>query len=259
MEKHHFKNILMGLLTIVLLAGPAETVFAQRNKLQSQRRSDSKPVSRTIVKEKKHIKSKSNTSARKGVRKNSTKHEKSYTKKKTNKSNKNYSKNDNHSRKKDYRDSRKTRKSYTRDKNHAYKHNRPNRHYSNKKTWYRDHYRKPSWVDYRPHRYHYPRIGLHVSALPHGYISFRIGKLRFYSYHGVYYRYDPVMRVYVVINKPRIETWYTSTQWDRITLMDGSTIEGVYRYGDNEKVLFEVGDAMLEIPMSEIKVLTFSE
>jgi hypothetical protein len=43
-----------------------------------------------------------------------------------------------------------------------------------------------------------------------------------------------------------------------ITLVDGSTIEGVYLYTDNDIVFFEVGDALLEIPMNEIKILTLS-
>ena len=41
--------------------------------------------------------------------------------------------------------------------------------------------------------------------------------------------------------------------------MDGSTIEGVYLYSNNDMVFFEVGDALLEIPLREIKVLSFSE
>jgi hypothetical protein len=114
-------------------------------------------------------------------------------------------------------------------------------------------------VDYHRPGYRYPRIGMHVSVLPHGYISFVLGNLRFYAYGGVYYRYDPAIRAYIVVNKPLIETGYISATWDRIVLMDGSTVEGVYRYSDNDVVFFEVGDALLEIPMSEIKVLYLSE
>jgi hypothetical protein len=94
--------------------------------------------------------------------------------------------------------------------------------------------------------------------LPNGYFSIKINKIRFYAYRGVYYCYDPALRVYVVVNKPRIEFPYTSTTWDMITLVDGSTIEGVYLYTDNDIVFFEVGDALLEIPMNEIKILTLS-
>jgi hypothetical protein len=114
-------------------------------------------------------------------------------------------------------------------------------------------------VDYRRPGYRYPRLGMHVSVLPFGHISLVIGNHRFYTYRGTYYRYDPALRVYIVVNKPIIETRYTSATWDRIVLMDGSTIEGVYRYTDNDIVFFEVGNALLEIPVSEIDVLYLSE
>jgi hypothetical protein len=99
---------------------------------------------------------------------------------------------------------------------------------------------------------------MHVSILPRGYFSLQIGNFRFYAYRGVYYRYDPALRVYVVVHKPRIETWYTAATWDTVTLVDGSTIEGVYRYTENDIVFFEVGDALLEIPMSEIRLLSLA-
>jgi hypothetical protein len=99
---------------------------------------------------------------------------------------------------------------------------------------------------------------MHVSLLPAGFISFRIGHFRFYAYRGVYYRYDPALRVYVVVHKPRIETWYTASIWDTVTLVDGSTIEGVYLYTENNIVFFEVGDALLEIPISEVKILSLA-
>ena len=67
-----------------------------------------------------------------------------------------------------------------------------------------------------------------------------------------------MLRVYIVIDKPRIETWDSSVTWDSITLMDGSTIEGIYLYSDNDIVYFEVGNALLEIPMSEIKILSLA-
>ena len=48
-------------------------------------------------------------------------------------------------------------------------------------------------------------------------------------------------------------------KWDRITLVDGSRIEGSYISGDDRMVMFEVGNAILEIPFSEIKELSFSQ
>jgi len=168
-----------------------------------------------------------------------------------------YSENEN--RKKDKRDFKAEGRSNKSDKRHDYLQRRPEREYQAHKTWNRGYYRKPAWVDYHRPGFRYPRIGMHVSVLPHGFFSLQIGNFRFYTYRGVYYRYDPLLRVYVVVNKPSIETWYTASTWDRITLLDGSTIEGIYRYTDNDMVIFEVGDALLEIPMSEIRILALSE
>lgn len=245
MEMQKIRNTLFGLLIVGLLVGMAQDALAQRTVTRSERRSDAKRPARTTIKKDKIVKQ----SPKQTVRKSRT--TKSVRAKAT------YSRNEN--RKKQYRDSKKDRKSFERDRNHAYKHQDNKHHNHTKKTWHSGHYRKPTWVDYHRPGYRYPKIGMYVSVLPYGHISFVIGKLRFYVHRGVYYRYDPALRVYIVVNKPRIETWYTSATWDRIILMDGSTIEGVYRYSDNDMVFFEVGDALLEIPMSEIKILSLSE
>jgi len=244
MEMQKIRNTLFRLLIIILMAVMAQDALAQRTVLRSGQRSDQKRSARTTLKKDKIVKQ----SGKKTVRKNRTS--------RSVRPNATYSKNEH--RKKDHRNFKKDYKANKRDKKHAYKHREKKRHYPTKKTWHRRHYRKPAWVDYHRPGYGYPRIGMHVSVLPHGFFSFQIGKFRFYAYRGVYYCYDPALRVYVVVNKPRIETWYTSATWDSITLVDGSTIEGVYRYSDNDMVIFEVGDALLEIPMSEIKLLSLS-
>jgi hypothetical protein len=245
MDKQKIKTTLFGLLIIVLLGGMAQDALAQRTVLRRGQSSDQKRSVPKTLKRNKIVKQ----SGKKTVRKN--RETKSVHRKTT------YSKKEN--RKKDQRDFKKDDKSNRRDKYHAYKDRRKNRPYSTKKTWNRRHYRKPAWVDYHRPGYRYPRIGRHVSVLPHGFFSIVIGNFRFYTYRGVYYRYDPLLRVYVVVNKPQIEILYTAATWDRITLVDGSIIEGVYRYTDNDIVIFEVGDALLEIPMSEIRVLSLSE
>lgn len=245
MEMQKIRNTLFGLIIVGLMAGMAQDALAQRTVARSERRSDTKRPARTTVKKDKIVKQ----SPKQTVRRSRTS--------KSDRAKATYSRNEN--RKKQNRDSKKDRKSGETNRNHTYKY-QDRKHYNpTKKTWYRDHYRKPAWVDYHWPGYRYPKIGMHVSVLPYGHISFVIGKLRFYVHRGVYYRYDPALRVYIVVNKPRVETWYTSATWDRITLMDGSTIEGVYRYSDNDMVFFEVGDALLEIPMSEIKILSLSE
>lgn len=235
------KNSLVGLLVIGLLAGMGDDALAQR----TAARGEAKRPERTKTEKGKTAKQSSRQTVRKDRKAKSVQTEARYSR--------------NENRGKQYRDAKRDRKSYKREKNQAYRQQGWKHHFPVKRTWNRGHYGRAAWLDYRRPGYRYPRIGLHVSVLPYGHIAFAIGNLRFYTYGGVYYRYDPALRVYVVVNKPMIETRYTSANWDRIIMMDSSTIEGVYHYSDNDKVFFEVGNALLEIPMSEIKVLYLSE
>jgi hypothetical protein len=294
MDMQTIRNTFYGLLITGLLAGMAQDALAQRPVSRGERRGDdNRRPARTAVKKDKILK----PSGRQAVRKDRTqgsvrpaerilkqtgrqdvrqKHIPRSIRRQDKilkssprqtvrndrtaesiRSKARYPKTDN--RRNHYRDSGKNQKTYARDGRHAYKHRDSRRYLPAKKSWQHSHHRKPAWVDYHRPGFLYPRIGLRVSVLPHGYFSFKLGNLRFYAYRGVYYRYNPALRVYVVVNKPRIETWYTSASWDRITLLDGSTIEGVYLYTDDDIVFFEVGDALLEIPMNEIRVLTLSE
>jgi hypothetical protein len=290
MEMQKIRNTLFGLLIIGLLVVTAQDALAQRRVARSEQRSDAKRPARTMVKKDKAVKQSGKQTVRKNRASRTNRPKATYSKKENRISHyrdskkvrkdrtprsvrpkETYSKHKN--RRKDYRDSRRDNKSYNRDRKHTYKHRDSRRHYPakkrwhwgknryypNKKSWHRGYYRRPAWVDYYRPGYRYPRIGMHISVLPRGFISFRIGNFRFYTYRGVYYRYNPALRVYVVVNKPRIETWHTSATWDRITLVDGSTIEGIYHYTENDIVVFEVGDALLEIPMSEIKIMYLSE
>ena len=50
------------------------------------------------------------------------------------------------------------------------------------------------------HYYHHPGLGVHVSLLPHGCFTIRLGGGRYYYYDGVYY--TRVERDYVVIAPP---------------------------------------------------------
>lgn len=56
-------------------------------------------------------------------------------------------------------------------------------------------------------RHHYrayapPRVGKRVRYLPAGYVSFRIGRSRYYGVGGTFYLWDPPRREYVVVAKP---------------------------------------------------------
>ena len=229
MNKLKIKNSFYWILTLVLLTGPAHEVFAQKTRIPSDRRSSEKKVTRKTVEKKKDVRRDQKKNLEKNKQRKDTRENQSYR----------------------IQENRTHKKGYGRSwlKSRFY----------NKKSFGSKHFRKPSWVDYLTRPHYYPKIGTRFSFLPHGYISFRIGSYWFFAYQGTYYRYDPVYRTYVVIEKPVIKSNYTSTKWDRITLMDGSTIEGAYLSGDSEKVVFEVGNAILEIPNSEIQVLSFSQ
>ena len=265
MEMQKIRHSLFRLLIIILMAGMAQEVLAQRRVLRSEHRSDQKRSAPTVLKKDKIVKQSYKQTVRKSRTSIPVRTKAMYSKNEKRKNVYGDSKKNRKSFKRDrkhtykHRDSKKEKRSYKKDRMHAYKYRDKKRYFPTKKTWHRSHYRKPAWVDYHRPGYRYPRIGMHVSVLPHGFFSLQIGKFRFYAYRGVYYRYNPALRVYVVVNKPRIETWYTSETWDRITLVDGSSIEGVYLYSDNDIIFFEVGDALLEIPMSEIKLLFLSE
>jgi len=50
--------------------------------------------------------------------------------------------------------------------------------------------------------YRAPRVGARVHYLPAGYVSFRIGRSRYYGVGGTFYLWDPPRREYVVVEKP---------------------------------------------------------
>jgi len=245
MDKQKIRTTLFGFLIIILLAGMTQDALAQRTVLRRGQNNDQKSSAPATLKREKTVKPSGKETVRKNRPAKSVRNKAAYS--------------ENKNRKKEGRDFKTDDRSNKSDKMHAYQQRSTKRDYTAHKTWNRGYYRKPAWVDYHRRGFRYPRIGMHVSVLPHGFFSIQIGNFRFYTYRGVYYRFDPLLRVYVVVNKPGIQTWYTSSTWDRVTLLDGSTIEGVYRYTDNEMVIFEVGDALLEIPMSEIRILALSE
>ena len=228
MNTFKIKNSFFWILTLILLVGPTHQALAQKARAHSARRSSEKKVERKQVERKNtdHPDQKKNIEKKQG---------------------------------KIVRGKQSSRKQENRTNKKGSWLSRMDNGKHRSKSISSNHYRKPFWLDYHKRYNHYPKIGARFSLLPRGYISFRIGRFQFFAYHGIYYRYDPVYRVYVVVEKPEIKSNYTSTKWDRVTLMDGSTIEGVYLSGDNENINFEVGDAILEIPKSEIKDLAFSQ
>ncbi len=240
MQKRHIKNIFLGILTATLLAAPMQDVFAQRTIPRHDRQKNEKRVSRPKLTKKTFKEKAWKNKVRKERPRKQTFNNKRFDKR-NNKNIKRFS-----GRKKRFYNKESRQWKQKREKRSS-------------QVRHPKHYRKPSWIDYHHPRHYYPRPGSRCSVLPRGYISIRLGDHWYFTYHGTYYQYDPYYRMYVVVEKPVITTTYKSTKWDQITLADGSTIEGVYISGDDEIVLFEVGNAVLEIPLFEIKMITFAE
>lgn len=98
-------------------------------------------------------------------------------------------------------------------------------------------------------------IGARVSILPPGYLSVRIGGLMFYHYYDTYYRYDPVDKVYIVIEKPEV---VQANTMDVITLVNGDILEGIYLGGTRSTVQIEIDGEINEIAVEEIVSISFA-
>lgn len=254
MRANQIGRVFLKLLILVILSGSLQDAIAQRVRIDPGKRNgkNKREVQRVERKEKNVRRERSQVSPDKQRRK------------KVNRDQSFSRKGDGHSKKK-FRTKNGNYKNYNKSYERKRYHKKPWRGISKQhipptrspKNWYKKKYRKPSWVDFHDRWFHYPKIGSWIRVLPTGFISFRINDYRYFYYRGAYYEYDPVFNVYIVIRKPDIRITYTSIKWDRITLVDGSVIEGAYLYGDNEVVVFEVGNAELEIPQGEIKSIVF--
>lgn len=98
-------------------------------------------------------------------------------------------------------------------------------------------------------------VGARIAALPAGYLTVHIGAGTHYYYYGTYYRYDPVERVYVVIEPPQNAE---EILFDKIRLVDGSTLEGIYLGGSRSIIQFEAAGEIYEIPVKEVVAITFT-
>lgn len=98
-------------------------------------------------------------------------------------------------------------------------------------------------------------IGARIGMLPMGYLTVRTGGVMYYHYYDTYYRYDPVHKVYIVIEKP--EEVHSSTM-DEIALVNGDILEGLYLGGTRSTVQIEIDREIMEIPVEEIISITFA-
>lgn len=98
-------------------------------------------------------------------------------------------------------------------------------------------------------------IGAIIGLLPAGYLTVRISGVFYYHYYDTYYRYDPVEKVYIVIEKP--EKVHTSTM-DAITLVNGDVLEGNYLGVTTSTIQIEVDGDIQEISVEEIVFILFA-
>jgi hypothetical protein len=95
-------------------------------------------------------------------------------------------------------------------------------------------------------------IGARLNVLPEGFVTVHVGKVPYYRYYGTYYVYDPDEKVYVVSELPEEAEISDEPTLDKMVLIDGTTLEGVYMGGTKSIVQFEVEGETRDIPVEEI-------
>jgi len=111
-------------------------------------------------------------------------------------------------------------------------------------------------------------IGLRIRTLPHEHISFRYHGRPYYYYYGTYYIYDEVEKIYIVSEKPEIEDiraekseleiLESTSGFDRISLIDGSNVEGIYLGGTADHIYMEVSDDTLKVPVEKVIAISIA-
>jgi hypothetical protein len=97
-----------------------------------------------------------------------------------------------------------------------------------------------------------------ITVLPAGYVTVHVGKVPYYYYYGTYYVYDPDEKVYIVTEPPDEAEAVEVLALDKITLADGTTLEGIYMGGTKNIVQFEVEEKIQDILVEEIISITFA-
>lgn len=97
-------------------------------------------------------------------------------------------------------------------------------------------------------------IGARIKTLPAGYVTIHFGGVPYFYYYGAYYIYDDTDREYIIVEAPEIE----ESGFDRITLIDGSSIEGIYAGGTQSIIQFDVAGNIMEFPVEEVVSISFA-
>ncbi len=99
-------------------------------------------------------------------------------------------------------------------------------------------------------------VGARITVLPRLAVRLEIGGVPHWHYYGTYYRYDRAKRVYVVVEKPEEEPVEELTA-DKIVLVDGDILYGLYKGGDENTIKFENNGEILEIPIVDVVSVAF--
>jgi hypothetical protein len=101
-----------------------------------------------------------------------------------------------------------------------------------------------------------PPHGTQVKRLPNGARVIRRPDNIYYFYFNTYYRYDPRMDIYIVINNPE---WADLDYYsDRLSMINGSVLIGRYAGGDRDYVHFIFNGELKRIRVEEIISLEFA-
>jgi hypothetical protein len=101
-------------------------------------------------------------------------------------------------------------------------------------------------------------IGARIKVLPEGFSSVTIGGAPFFLYYGTYYKYDPVEKVYVVANPPAPDASHAPPALDRLDLVDGTSVDGIFIGGTKNTIQFQTNGDVQEYPIEQVVTITFA-
>ncbi len=104
-------------------------------------------------------------------------------------------------------------------------------------------------------------VGARIGMLAPGFATVRLGRLPFFVSFGTYYRYDPLARMYVVVepppNAPAAES-ASPGNYDKLNLSTGETITGTYLGGSPDSVQMQVGNNVETFAIDQINSIQFA-
>ena len=107
-------------------------------------------------------------------------------------------------------------------------------------------------------------IGARLRVLPAGYVSFRIGRIPFFFALDTYYMFDPVARMYVVVEPPPnapkgLQPPPASPgNYDKLNLSRGEILTGTYLGGSADTIEFQVGRQVQAFAVDSVNSLQFA-